>query len=133
LREIKFRIWDKKYLTFDHNDSPDVFIGTDGKVYERDERTLGDQRDIEYVESDNYVISQWTGLHDKNGKEIYENDILKIDGMKCVVKYSNLSASYIAECIGEDTYWDLGVYTQKLGIELIGNVFEDGELIANNN
>lgn len=125
MREIKFRAWDTAYNFMRYPGYSDEYISLlDGKSYE-----VNEHGECELP----YKLMQFTGLHDKNGKEIYENDILKIDGMKCVVKYSNLSASYIAECIDEDAYWDLGVYTQKLGIELIGNVFEDGELIASNN
>jgi uncharacterized phage protein (TIGR01671 family) len=132
MREIKFRIWDKKYRTFDFNASPELFISTYGEVYEKDERSYGMQTYIEYNKSDFYELSQYTGLKDKNGKEIYEGDILKGHYYEYGKK-----RRFIGKVVyGSHGFWLVGV-KQYMGMrqdfysqyEVLGNSFENPELL----
>jgi uncharacterized phage protein (TIGR01671 family) len=62
MREIKFRVWDQGNSEWRYYTLYGLIEGGDGVVYHIDHSKSG----------------QWTGLHDKNGKEIYEGDVLRL-------------------------------------------------------
>lgn len=85
---------------------------------------------------DKETIGQYTGLKDKNGKEIYEGDIIFIKGetklldIKGKVEYSNILAQFIITNTGNivNEAESLGDYEEE-DIEKIGNVYDNPELL----
>ena len=82
------------------------------------------------------TVGQYTGLKDKNGKEIYEGDIIFIKGetklldIKGKVEYSNILAQFIITNTGNivNEAESLGDYEEE-DIEKIGNVYDNPELL----
>ena len=70
-REIKFRIWNSKFMTYPHtSESNFLVVRLDGEI----NGTCFGELDGPEPGS---VLLQYTGLKDKNGKEIYEGDIVR--------------------------------------------------------
>lgn len=97
MREIKFRAWHKKIRKMFQVGQITLEKGI--WDYEPDDRkNIGVS--IPYQPS--FILMQYTGLHDKNGKEIYEGDIVKTKYMDKVfivwVEYSNEYAEFVTKC-----------------------------------
>lgn len=111
MREIKFRAWDKLY------------------------KEMKDWDELRYEENGytfshpDYEIMQYTGLKDKNGKEIYEGDIID----KMIVTYSGDNK----ESLGMNVGWylqrdDFESWTELNSNDfnvVIGNIYENPKLL----
>ena len=76
-------------------------------------------------------VGQFTGLHDKNGKEIYEGDILNFGNNNHVeVKFENGAFTVFSEPLGWDfDSDDTPILTDFKYCEIIGNIHENPSLI----
>ena len=124
MREIKFRAWDKRFKIMQHR------VGID--CYE--DGSTGFYGDNCGRDTNEFILMQYTGLKDKNGKEIYEEDILMEDQYR---KYPR-----IVKWMKQWGRWMLHGYNPKLkkaymiGINhklkestVIGNIWETPELL----
>ena len=104
-REIKFRAWDGEQMI-----SPD-YIDRNGMAWWKENS----------IPTFNVQPMQFTGLHDKNGREIYDRDIVDgYDGLRFDVQW-----------LEYDAEWNIGGYDAKR-MDVIGNCFENPELIPTN-
>ena len=121
---FKFRVWDKVFNK----------RWTDEEIKENAAWLLFPDND----NIDNIEIEQCTGLKDKNGKLIFEGDIVKINGWwdacgpagynenKCVVEYDEEVAGFTPMCNYD---CDCDVYHDADKCEVIGNIHENEELM----
>lgn len=127
MRELKYRVWSVDDRTYDDPYSHSYYAMTqDGKL---DFYCHGDHWDS--CEPDKYIIEQYTGLKDKNGKEICEGDILQIDDHilgDFVVVWHNFGWK-IKRSVG---YESLSVHKSE-DCTVIGNIHENPELLEDEN
>jgi uncharacterized phage protein (TIGR01671 family) len=121
-REIKFRAWDK-LLKKMFNDISFIYI-KDSLSYSLYENKTG-----KYFVSQCYLM-QFIGLKDKNGKEIYEGDIIKArfwdrEKRKTFQVYFE-DGCFFAKSIEMDAF----LYELK-NMEVLGNIYENPELLNN--
>jgi uncharacterized phage protein (TIGR01671 family) len=112
MREIKFRAWDKEEKEFEIKT-----LLENGYCYDI---TFDKQMDIQ----------QFTGLKDKNGKEIYEGDIVGWGKYNYCVYWDNENGEWATKDLANDKKGSLKK-ALEYNWEVIGNIYENPELLTN--
>ncbi|MCY7152224.1 YopX family protein [Streptococcus gallolyticus subsp. gallolyticus] len=116
------------------------------RAWLKDEYRMTDVREITFFDDEVQMISdvtdfytygefelmQSTGLIDKNGKEIFEGDVLKTyDGELAKVVWNKELACWEAEFLGEivDLSEVADVKSSRSDCEIVGNIYENPELV----
>lgn len=126
MRKIKFRAWDKENekmmkVSSLHLENKEISVKENGTFH------LFRMQDL----------MQYTGLKDKNGKEIYEGDVVlvKLGGIstwyKTVIKFKE--GVFIASLIdGKDYIYIFNRGFDNNDFEVIGNIYENKKLLEEN-
>ena len=136
----KFRVWHKNNKKMIVNDDVMNISFEDEEICVQTlyfEEGLISERDLDYYEFDEIELMQSTGLKDKNGKEIFEGDIIQTSAFACIVGFGEYT--YIGDRNTLET--EIGFYLSFLNIkpatyapfdkyywdncEVIGNIYEN--------
>lgn len=128
-RIIKFRIWHNVLKRFlpqqaDYHEVIAPLMDINGNFYSWSSQHWG--MDNEIWEGNDLVIQQFTGLLDKNNKEIYEGDIIKY-------QYDSAYSDKFDKSVVEYEEFEPDKWGYQLGqgygnVEIIGNIFENPDL-----
>lgn len=145
MNNLKFRVWNKKLQIFGTVSNID-FEFEEVTFYIDDEEELETCQPFEDVE-----IMQSTGLFDKNGVEIFEGDIVEFPELYDFYDFEEGVTVNVASVVKKGSYITLDNFVYEDGIteteldnhectfddldfknfEVIGNIYEDKELIEN--
>ncbi len=123
MREIKFRAWDKKENKMQQ--VVQILYGHEASNYPL---SVDFFRSVKSRLIEDIELMQYTGLKDKNGVEIYEGDIIKMEsGITQLIKFGE----------GLFEVWDdentkgfpFGLWNINKDSEVIGNIYENKELL----
>ena len=127
MRELKFRVWNE----FENKFMPRGVIEISyGSFIDIDLRNGS----IRFNHGDK-IVEQFTGLRDRNGKDIYENDLIRAVGKNVVddtfsVVFKNgafcLKSGQKSRPLFDD---DCGINFILSHLEVVGNIHENGDLL----
>lgn len=119
----EFRVWDKEREWFLNDD---MFIELDGTLWDdSDSKYNTPNKEIERAKTDRYVIEQFIGKLDINGKKIFKGDKVKCENyhgeVEGDISYNN-SYFYLACSSGYSDEYLFNCFN----LEIIGNIHEGG-------
>lgn len=127
-REIKFRAWLKEDKRMVNVETMDF---TDKSIQYLKKSEINNAYILRRESFDDVELMQHTGLKDKNGKEIYEGDIVVLNNIEndnmCIVRYEHSSYRLESWSLREDLS-----NVEDRFLEVVGNIYESKNLLEEN-
>lgn len=121
----KFRLWDKRFSEFEE----DFFVSKDGKIYKKSTDT-GYGVAISRETSDKVILMQSTDIKDKNGKEIFEFDVVSIPKFGDMKPWTGVVKRMNGAWVVDTGELSLTLWSVIEEAEILGNMFETPDLVS---
>lgn len=144
MKEIKFRMWSKKYQQMFGMTQLMAMYTVGAKLAKQYVPGVSDSEvdmpltGVSLPFQDDAILMQFIGLKDKNGKEIYEGDVLECcepynDIERAVIRFNEKSAKFVFDMYydGEAEITETLDADNWIGVnhfEIIGNIYENHKL-----
>ena len=122
--QTKFKVWDKlaqRMIYPDKGYQQHYIIDLYGRFHNLQNGSGGND----------YVVIEYTGLKDKNGKEIYEGDIVKWGDLNYLVEWNDIAYKWQGRCPYYHRYHHPTTenFRDLMNGVIVGNYFENNELL----
>jgi len=126
MREIKFRVWNiDEYISLNKAIHDDIVVI---------QQPSSSNDSLIEINWEGVELEQFTGMHDKNGVQIYEGDVVSDHVGIGVVEYSEKRASFRVNYRDGLCKWfiDYNLKGELESIEVIGNIHQHAHLLEQN-
>ena len=123
-RKLKFRIWDKlteSFIYCEDDNQQHFILDLNGNFHNLQNGSGGDE----------YVVQEYTGLTDKNGNPIFEDDIVKWGDLNYLVEWNDIAYKWQGRCPYYHSHHHPTTehFRDLMNGIIVGNYFENNNLL----
>ena len=121
-----FRVWNEKWKTYDNFPYGEIALTESGEMF-----WIENSSDCSEANEEYFTVEQCTGLKDKDGKLVFEGDVVFVNGEKWRVIWSDEDCAFFFSNLKEEYYQPIlpDLHMMTADFKVIGNVHENEELL----
>lgn len=136
MREIKFRMWSKEYQQMFNMDHLQAMYAVGARMAKKyvpgvaESDVVMPEIGVSLPFQEDAILMQYVGTKDKYDNEIYDGDIVKDQHGIGEVKWLQEHCAFVVRTIDQHAYHYLESDGRLLNTQVIGNIYENPELLG---